>query len=170
MLKRHPKLRVWLMHAGWPYLQETKALMYVYPQLHADVSVINWIIPRQEFHDYLQALMTAGLGDRLMFGSDQMAWPEAITLAVEGVDSAAFLTPAQKRAIFHDNAALPRAARHGSGRGWEGALSDARHCSEARLLARQPAVAGGPAELAVARDGTTRLTGAPVAEPATGGG
>lgn len=105
MLKRHPKLRVWLMHAGWPYLQETKALMYVYPQLHADVSVINWIIPRQEFHDYLQALMTAGLGDRLMFGSDQMVWPEAIGLAVEGVDSASFLTPAQKRAIFHDNAA-----------------------------------------------------------------
>lgn len=105
MLKRHPKLRVWLMHAGWPYLQETKALMYVYPQLHADVSVINWIIPRQEFHDYLRALVTAGLGDRLMFGSDQMVWPEAISLAVEGVDSAGFLTPAQKRAIFHDNAA-----------------------------------------------------------------
>ncbi|MBD7988188.1 amidohydrolase [Luteimonas sp. Sa2BVA3] len=105
MLKRHPKLRVWLMHAGWPWLQETKALMYVYPQLHADISVINWIIPRQEFHDYLQALMTAGLGDRLMFGSDQMVWPEAITLAVEGTDSAPFLTPAQKRAIFHDNAA-----------------------------------------------------------------
>ena len=105
MLKRHPKLRVWLMHAVWPYLQETKALMYVYPQLHADVSVINWIIPRQEFHDYLQALMTAGLGERLMFGSDQMVWPEAIGLAVDGVDSAGFLTHGQKRAIFHDNAA-----------------------------------------------------------------
>ncbi|MDG6347518.1 amidohydrolase family protein [Luteimonas sp. 8-5] len=105
VLKRHPKLRLWLMHAGWPYLQETKALLYMYPQLHADVSVIDWIIPRQEFHDYLQALMTAGFGDRLMFGSDQMIWPEAISLAVEGVDSASFLTPAQKRAIFHDNAA-----------------------------------------------------------------
>lgn len=105
MLKRHPKLRVWLMHAGWPYLQETKAILYMYPQVHADLSAINWIIPRQEFHDYLQALMTAGLGDRLMFGSDQMVWPEAITLAVQGVDSAPFLTPAQKRAIFHDNAA-----------------------------------------------------------------
>ncbi|MFC3551661.1 amidohydrolase family protein [Lysobacter cavernae] len=105
LLKRHPKLRVWLMHAGWPYLQETKAILHVYPQVHADLSVINWIIPRQEFHDYLQALVTAGFTDRLMFGSDQMVWPEAITLAVEGVDSAAFLTPAQKRAIFHDNAA-----------------------------------------------------------------
>lgn len=105
MLKRHPKLRVWLMHAGWPYLQETKAILYMYPQVHADLAVINWIIPRPEFHAYLQALMTAGFGDRLMFGSDQMVWPEAIGQAIEGVDSAAFLTDAQKRAIFHDNAA-----------------------------------------------------------------
>ena len=104
-LKRHPKARVWIAHAGWPFLQETKALLYMYPQVYADVSVINWIIPRREFHDYLQALVTAGLGDRLMFGSDQMVWPESITLAIEGVDSAAFLSPAQKRAIFHDNAA-----------------------------------------------------------------
>ena len=105
MLKRHPKLRVWMAHAGWPYLAETKAILYMYPQVHADVSVINWIIPRQEFLDYLQALVTAGLGVRLMFGSDQMVWPESITLAIEGVDSATFLTPEQKRAIFHDNAA-----------------------------------------------------------------
>ncbi len=39
-----------------------------------------------------------------MFGSDQMAWPDAIALAIEGVDSAAFLTPEQKADIFHDNA------------------------------------------------------------------
>ncbi|MGY0798822.1 amidohydrolase family protein [Lysobacter sp. A286] len=105
MLKRHPKLRVWLMHAGWPYLQETKAILYMYPQVYADVAVIDWIIPRAEFHQYLQALVTAGFGDRLMFGSDQMVWPEAIGQAFEGVDSAPFLDAAQKRAIFHDNAA-----------------------------------------------------------------
>jgi len=105
LLKRHPKLRVWLMHAGWPYLQETKAILYMYPQVHADVAVIDWIIPRAEFHGYLQALITAGFEDRLMFGSDQMVWPEAIGQAIEGVDSAPFLTAAQKRAIFHDNAA-----------------------------------------------------------------
>src|SRR5690606_26232615 len=43
MLKRHPKLRVWMAHAGWPYLEETKAILYMYPQVHADLSVINWI-------------------------------------------------------------------------------------------------------------------------------
>ena len=120
MLKRHPKLRVWMAHAGWPYLEETKAILYMYPQVHADLSVINWIIPRQEFHDYLEALITAGLGDRLMFGSDQMVWPESITLAIEGVDSATFLTPEQKRAIFHDNAA--RFLRLDGTRGGDGAV------------------------------------------------
>ncbi len=39
-----------------------------------------------------------------MFGSDHMYWPEGIHLAVEGVESATFLTPAEKRDIFYWNA------------------------------------------------------------------
>jgi len=105
VLVRHPRLRVNLMHGGWPWLEETKAILYMYPQVYADLAVIDWILPRAEFHAYLRALVEAGLGDRLMFGSDQMIWPEAIAMAIEGIESAAFLTPAQKRAIFYDNAA-----------------------------------------------------------------
>ena len=105
VLVRHPKLRAYLMHAGYPYLQETKALLYVYPQLYVDVAVIDWALPRAEFHAYLRALVDAGFGDRIMFGSDQMVWPEAIGLAIEGIQSAAFLTAAQKRDIFYNNAA-----------------------------------------------------------------
>ena len=105
VLVRHPKLRLYLMHAGWPYLQETVAIMSVYPQVYADLAVIDWIIPREEFHAYLRALERAGLGKRLMFGSDQMVWPEAIGLAINGIDSAAFLTREQRRDIFYNNAA-----------------------------------------------------------------
>ena len=65
---------------------------------------IDWLLPRAEFHAYLGALVRAGLGKRLMFGSDHMYWPEAIGLAVEGVESATFLTPEEKRDIFHGNA------------------------------------------------------------------
>jgi predicted TIM-barrel fold metal-dependent hydrolase len=92
------------MHAGWPYLQETVALMSGYPQVYADLSAINWLIPRAEFHAYLQALVRAGLAQRLMFGSDQMYWPEGIGLAIEGIESATFLTAEQKRDIFYNNA------------------------------------------------------------------
>jgi predicted TIM-barrel fold metal-dependent hydrolase len=79
--------------------------MTVYPSVYADLGAINWIIPRAEFHRYLAALITAGLGKRLMFGSDQMYWPEAIEWAIEGVNSASFLSDDQKRDILYHNAA-----------------------------------------------------------------
>ena len=66
--------------------------------------MINWAIPRKEFHSYLRRLVDAGFGKRIMFGSDQMVWPDAIGLAIEGVESATFLTDAQKRDIFYNNA------------------------------------------------------------------
>jgi len=105
VLVRHPRLRVYLMHGGAPFLQETKAIMSVYPQVYADLSVINWALPREEFHAYLRELMRAGFGQRLLFGSDQMFWPEAIGMAVEGIESAPFLTKEEKRNIFYNNAA-----------------------------------------------------------------
>ena len=105
VLVKHPKLRLYLMHGGWPYLEETKAIMSVYPQVYADLATINWIIPREEFHEYLKDLIRAGFGKRLMFGSDQMVWPEAIGMAIEGIESAKFLSKEEKRDIFYNNAA-----------------------------------------------------------------
>ena len=79
--------------------------MSVYPQVYADLATINWIIPREEFHDYLRGLIRAGFEKRIMFGSDQMMWPEAIGMAIEGIEAATFLSQEQKRDIFFNNAA-----------------------------------------------------------------
>jgi predicted TIM-barrel fold metal-dependent hydrolase len=43
--------------------------------------------------------------DRVMFGSDQMRWPEAIALAIDRVNRLEFLTLDEKQDIFYDNAA-----------------------------------------------------------------
>ena len=104
VLVKHPKLRLWIENAGYPFLDEIISLMYMYPQVYADLSTITWIIPRETFHDYLESLMRAGLGKRLLFGSDQMVWPETIGMAVEAIESADFLTEEQKRDIFYYNA------------------------------------------------------------------
>jgi uncharacterized protein len=93
------------MHAGWPYLDDTIALMVVYPQVYADLGSINWYFPRPAFHAYLERLIQVGLGQRVMFGSDQMYWPEAIGMAVEATHSAPFLSPSERRDIFYNNAA-----------------------------------------------------------------
>lgn len=105
VLVKHPNLRLYVENAGYPFFAEMTAKMYQYPQLYADVSTITWIMPREGFHDYLKALVRAGLGKRLMFGSDQMQWPETIGLAIEAIESADFLTVEQKRDIFYNNAA-----------------------------------------------------------------
>jgi uncharacterized protein len=105
VLNRHPKLRVWIMHAGWPMLDDLLAMLWTYPNLYVDVGVLDWALPRKEFHRYLQRIVEAGFGKRVMFGSDQMIWPETIEIAIEGIESAVFLTPAQKRDIFYNNAA-----------------------------------------------------------------
>lgn len=105
VLVRHPKLRLFVENAGYPFLAEMTAMMYQYRTLHADLSTITWLIPRDAFHDYLRGLVRAGLAKRLMFGSDQVYWPEAIGRAVEAIESASFLTADQKRDIFYNNAA-----------------------------------------------------------------
>lgn len=104
VLVRHPDLRIYVENTGYPFLDDMIALMNQYPQLYGDLSTITWILPRSAFYQYLRGLMDAGLGKRLMFGSDQMRWPEAIGWAVQAIEEAPFLTAEQKRDIFYNNA------------------------------------------------------------------
>lgn len=104
VLVRHPKLRLFVENSGYPYRDEMIAMMTQYPQLYGDVSTISWVLPRAAFYDYLQALVRAGLGKRVMFGSDQMRWPEKIGEAIEAIEEAPLLTEEQKRDILYHNA------------------------------------------------------------------
>jgi len=105
MLVRHPKLRVYVMHAGWPMLNEMMSLLFVYPQVHVDVAGIDWLLPRKEFHRYLRGLVEAGFGKRILFGSDAAMWPQVIGIGIEAIESADFLSEAQKRDLHYNNAA-----------------------------------------------------------------
>lgn len=105
VLVRHPKLRVYLMHAGEPWFEGTVAIMTTYPQVYADLGVLDWAYPRDVFYEYLQRLVRRGLGSQIMFGSDQMVWPEMIGRAIATIESAPGLTEGQKRDILYNNAA-----------------------------------------------------------------
>jgi predicted TIM-barrel fold metal-dependent hydrolase len=104
-LLRHPKLRMYVMHAGWPMLDEMLAMLWSHPRLYVDVGVIDYALPRPAFYRYLRALVEAGFGNRIMFGSDHMVWPGAIGYAIDSIEAAEFLTEGHRRAILYDNAA-----------------------------------------------------------------
>lgn len=105
VIVKFPNLKIYIMHGGWPYVEDVKALMYAHPNVYVDIAVINWILPKKELYNYLTSLIDAGFGNRIMYGSDQMVWPQVIDVAIETINSANFLTLKQKEDIFYNNAA-----------------------------------------------------------------
>ncbi len=105
VLRKYPGLRIYLENAGWPFLEEVTSLMYQYPSVYADLSTILHLTPRRVAYSYVKGLVDNGLGKRLMFGSDQMIWPEVIGENIEMIEAAEFLTREQKRDILYNNAA-----------------------------------------------------------------
>jgi len=111
VLKKHPNLRIWLENAGFPYLDEMTVLMMMYENVYVDVSTMTWLFSSEVFYDYIGRLVKGaylGFGlplvKRVMFGSDQMMWPETIDWAVERIEQAPFLSEEQKRDVFYNNA------------------------------------------------------------------
>jgi predicted TIM-barrel fold metal-dependent hydrolase len=81
------------------------ALLYAHPQVYVDTGVIVYTQPRTTFYHYLQSLVHAGFGERIMFRSDQMVWLETIERSIQIIKDAPFLNEVQKRDILYNNAA-----------------------------------------------------------------
>lgn len=105
VLVRHPRLRVYIMHAGYPLLDDLLALLFTHPQVYVEPSMAINVETRAAFYRFLRGVLEAGYGDRVMFGSDQIIWPGLIDAAVRSIEEAPFLTREQKRDIFYNNAA-----------------------------------------------------------------
>lgn len=105
VLHKHPKLRIYVMHYASPLVDEMIAMMFTHPNLYVDVSCNNWAFPRAQFHDALRRMVDAGFEKRILFGSDQMYWPDAIGEAIKSIETAPFLNDGQKRDILYNNAA-----------------------------------------------------------------
>jgi predicted TIM-barrel fold metal-dependent hydrolase len=88
-----------------PMTDEMIMVMNAHPQVVVDIAADNVGVPRPEFHHHLRRLVDAGYGKRIMFGSDQMVWPQTIEVAIEAITEADYLTAGQKRDILYNNAA-----------------------------------------------------------------
>lgn len=101
VLQRHPHLRVWLMHGGGIFMDQTIALMKAHSNVYADMSVINSVAPAPVEEMWLRRMRSAGLLDRIMFGSDNWALDKTIARSRD----VPFLSNAERRAILCGNAA-----------------------------------------------------------------
>jgi predicted TIM-barrel fold metal-dependent hydrolase len=106
LLVKYPELKVYVMHAGGFFPQNALMLMTMYPHVYVDISTLTWTpIAGDMLEPFLTEAKRRRLLERVMFGSDQMRWPEAIALAIDRVNRLSFLTVEEKQDIFYDNAA-----------------------------------------------------------------
>ncbi|HXY40040.1 MAG TPA: amidohydrolase family protein [Vicinamibacteria bacterium] len=105
LLARHPKLRVQVMHAGYPMIDNMLTLLQANSHVNVDVAGLIWSYPLKEVNRYIERLVDAGFGDRVMFGTDQLGWPKLMTYSISIIQNADYLTPQQKRDILYNNAA-----------------------------------------------------------------
>jgi predicted TIM-barrel fold metal-dependent hydrolase len=104
LLARHPKLRVQVMHAGYPMIDNMLTLLQANSHVYVDVAGLIWSYPVKEVNRYIERLVDAGFGDRVLFGTDQLGWPKLMAYSLSLIQNADYLTPKQKRDILHDNA------------------------------------------------------------------
>lgn len=104
LLQKFPKLKVWIMHSGAPFLEDTLAIMGYYRNVFADISAISNpdIFPTEDFYKIMKRLIDSGLENRLMFGSDN----GDINKIILNVNSLDFLSAEQKEKIFYKNAEI----------------------------------------------------------------
>jgi predicted TIM-barrel fold metal-dependent hydrolase len=105
LLARHPKLRVQVMHAGYPMIDNMLTLLQANSHVYVDVAGLIWSYPLKEVNRYIERLVDAGFGDRVMYGTDQLVWPKLMAYSISLIQNADYLTSQQKRDILYNNAA-----------------------------------------------------------------
>lgn len=104
LLARHPKLKIWVMHAGYPMVDQMIALMGAHAYVYVDLAGFIWSYPLEEIHAYLKRLVQAGFSKRILYGTDLLIWPELLETSIGVIENANYLSEEQKRDIFFNNA------------------------------------------------------------------
>lgn len=98
-----PNIRPVLLHAGHPFRDDIVAVMTTYPWVYVDTGPFGHVLTPDQFYSFFGYLIDMGLGDRIMFGSDQMGWPAGIGISVDGVKNAPW-DDELKRNVLYSNA------------------------------------------------------------------
>ena len=107
ILAKHPSLKLFIMHSGAEFYEHCIALMRQYPHVYSELGILLWgdDLTKHQATEFLKQAKTAKILNRVMFGSDQMVWPDAVIKSIEFLNSLDFLTIGEKRDIFYNNAA-----------------------------------------------------------------
>lgn len=102
ILEKYPNLKLYLMHYGGGYSDQSLELMKMYPQIYCEISAVSMFAPKERWEPMVKKLFDEGLENRLMFASDYFG---TVRKNIEIIYNIEWLTDKQKRDIYYNNAA-----------------------------------------------------------------
>lgn len=106
IIAEYPEIRFCLTHTGWPWVQETAAVLLKYENCYADTALMNFdgpyqIYPKVFLEDMGKFWVEHNIADKIMFGSDS---PRIRPVrSKRGLDSLGFSRETQEK-IYYKNA------------------------------------------------------------------
>ena len=103
---QYPELRFSLSHFGWPWIQETVAILLKYPNVYADTAMLYMDSPRKFMQDIFEHQLGSlwlenNLKDKVMFGSNSPRFkPRRIIYGLDTLN----LRPSTREKIMGKNA------------------------------------------------------------------
>ncbi len=112
ILKKWSNINFNAMHSGLSYSDKYNFennmidMLLTFDNLYCDIGAACWMPETQlKTEKFILSAIEKGLEDRILFGSDQMVWPDAVSVGIKFIKDANFLTLAQKKKILYRNAA-----------------------------------------------------------------
>ncbi|AVR44935.1 hypothetical protein C7S20_06435 [Christiangramia fulva] len=106
IIATYPNIKICLQHAGAIFWENAVILMAYYPNVYSDLGVLFWASPISEeiAVNFLKKCKNYGVLNKVMYGTDQMVWPESMVVSIDKFNALGFLTEKEKQMILYDNA------------------------------------------------------------------
>ena len=94
-------------HEDFNFEDDMIDMMSKYENLFVDIGATVWwdSTGNRKTSDFIIRAISEGVEDKILYGSDEMVWPDAVTVSINYVKNANFLTVIQKKKILYWNAA-----------------------------------------------------------------
>lgn len=104
VLRQFPRLPFVLYHMGWPHFDHALYMSYAFGKVYLEVGAVVWLFPKLTLRMVRETVDAIG-SDRLLFGTDQMLWPQMISKAVRVISDEPNLSGGEKKQILWENSA-----------------------------------------------------------------
>ena len=94
-------------HGDYDFETDMLFMMTDYANLWVDIGAVAWYdaVGTSKTTNFIKKAISMELENKIMYASDEMVWPAAVTVSVEYIKNADFLTVEQKKKILYWNAA-----------------------------------------------------------------